>query len=109
MNPKKYLEDLIRGWLPKEPSFQNPQKTKMVEVNQTKKPTKTELAMFCIGIIAIMFITLTILEALGLPYSSPFVAGGVGVLAAAVSSVLFLKPRSQSSKHSKDEQIELKQ
>jgi hypothetical protein len=113
MNPRKYLEDRIRGWLPKEPSFQNPQKTKMVEVNQTKKPTKTWLAMFCIALIAVVFITLTILEAilevLGLRYYEPFAAGSVAALDAAVLNVLLLKPRSQSSKHSKNEQIELKQ
>ena len=113
MNPKKYLENWIRGWLPKEPSFQNPQKTKMVEVNQTKKLTKTGLAMFCIALIAVVYITGTILEAilevLGLRYYEPFAVGGVAALAAYVLSVLLLKPRSQSSKHSKNEQIELKQ
>jgi Na+/proline symporter len=98
---KKRLETRIRGWLPKEPSLPNPQKTKIVEVNQkTKNPTKTRLAMFCIGLFAVLFITFTILQGLGLESYSPFAAGAVGALAAAVLSVLLWKPRNQSSKPS---------
>jgi len=104
MTLRKYLE-VIRGWLPKEPSFANSKKTKMVEVNRTRKPTKTGLAMYCIAIFAITFCTLSVLTVLGLGSYGPFAAGAVaalaGTLAAAVSSVLLWKPRYKSSKHSK--------
>ena len=99
MNVKKSLESRIRGWLPKEPSFPNPQKTKMVEVNQkTKKRTKTELAVFGIAIFAVVVSTLTILQVLGLESYAPYAAGAVAALAGAVLSVLLWKPHNQSSK-----------
>jgi hypothetical protein len=34
MNPLRYLENRIRGWLPKEPSLPNNQKAKMAEISQ---------------------------------------------------------------------------
>jgi hypothetical protein len=99
MNPLHYLKNCIRGWLPKEPSFPNPQKTKMVQVTQkTKKPTQTRLALSFIFVFAVVFGTLSIFGVIGLGSYSPFVAGAVGALASAVSSVLLWKPRNQSSK-----------
>lgn len=74
----------------------------MVEVNQkTKKPTQTRLF---IGIFAAVFtavfITMGILEVIGLGSYASYAAGAVAALASVVSSVLLRKPRNQSSKHS---------
>ena len=41
MNPKRYLENHIRGWLPKEPSFSSPQKTPTFE-NRLKQHFKIQ-------------------------------------------------------------------
>lgn len=59
----------------------------------TQKRTKTQLAMFGIGIFALVFITLFVMQVLGLePYGS-FAAGAVAALSAAVLSVWIRKPR----------------
>jgi quinol-cytochrome oxidoreductase complex cytochrome b subunit len=101
MKTLKYFKQRIRGWIPKELSFPSPQKTKNVEVNQkAKKPTKTSLALYAIGIFVVGFIALSILEALGLGPYTPFAGGAVMALIAGVLSVLLLKPRNQSSKSS---------
>jgi hypothetical protein len=44
MNLKKYLEKLIRGWLPKEPILPHPQKREAVS-EQAKVPTKPDVTM----------------------------------------------------------------
>jgi Kef-type K+ transport system membrane component KefB len=99
MKALKYFKQCIRGWVPKEPPFPNPQKTKNVEVNQkVKKPTKTSVALFSIVIFAVVFSTLSILEALGLGSYASFAAGAIVAPASAVLSVLLWKPRNQSSR-----------
>ena len=40
MNPLRYLEDRIRGWLPKEPSTSSNQRTKMVEITEKGRQRK---------------------------------------------------------------------
>lgn len=99
MKARKSMMDKIQGCLPKEPSFPKPQKTKMAKVNQkTKKPTQTRLF---IGIFAAVFtavfITMSILEVIGLGSYASYAAGAAGALASVVSSVLLRKPHNYTS------------
>ena len=101
MKVLKKLQGRILGWLPKKPSFPSPRKVKMAEVNlKPKRPTKTMLALFALGIFAVELSTLSILEAVGLGSYAIFVAGPVAAFAAAVLSVLVLKPSNHSANHS---------
>ncbi len=40
MNPKKYLENRIRGWLPKEPSLPRNREAKVVEISEVDRQRK---------------------------------------------------------------------
>lgn len=40
MNPIRYLENRIRGWLPREPSIPSNQRTKMVEIIEKDRQRK---------------------------------------------------------------------
>ncbi|MCX6655141.1 MAG: hypothetical protein NTY03_08475 [Candidatus Bathyarchaeota archaeon] len=97
MNPKKYLNH-FRGWLPKAPSFPNPQTTKMVEANQKTKKPKTRLAFTFIITFAAVFSTLYIMGVLGLGSYAGFAAGAVTGLITLVLSVFLWKPCNQISK-----------
>ena len=60
-----------------------------------QKRTKTQLAMFGVGVFVLVFITLFVMQVLGLESYGSFAAGAVAAFSAIILSALIWKPRKQ--------------
>jgi hypothetical protein len=108
MSLLRCIKNHVRGWLPKEPSFQNSRTVNLDLKQKTKMSAKTRLALTFTVIFAAVFGTLSVLDVIGLRSYAPFFAGAAAGFASAVLNVWIWK-REQRSKHREVNRIGLKQ
>ncbi|MCW4009985.1 MAG: hypothetical protein NWF05_05130 [Candidatus Bathyarchaeota archaeon] len=97
MNAKKTLQNQIRGWLPKEPSFPNLQNRRNKVHQQNKKPEKAVYIGVFAAAFAAVSITMGALQVLGAGSYASFAAGVVGGFVAVFSSVMLSRNHNRAN------------